>query len=452
MGKKKKRKSPAYTGHDLIEAGYRPGPWFRSVLQGLNSGRISWAEIPLHAPPPKETLALQEPCDQHYFLSARTEEEMLNLKSVQTTTAELARVPTMRGLAIMPDACPAGPIGTIPVGGVAKAENAVHPGMHSADICCSMFRTELRTEQAKPVLDAIHSATHFGPGGRPEYSKLPKELKQRILANPYTHNHLQCAQMDLGTQGDGNHFAFVGHSDQSGLVSLVTHHGSRGFGARVYKEGLQVAERYRQDICPEVRKGNAWIPMDTEDGKLYWEALAIVRDWTRLNHQVLHEATLSRTGLEIEDRHWNEHNFVFERNGFYYHGKGATPMWNYAPQDPWVSQRRIVPLNMAEPILIMEGGRSEAMDFAPHGAGRNRSRTQHIKSGRADLARETAKIDARFFSGIPDLSELPSAYKDAKTIESEIGQFGLGLIVERILPYGSIMAGRSKFRKSKKKK
>lgn len=452
MGKEKKKKNRvAYTGHDLIEAGYQPGPWFKSILKGLNTGQISWAEIPLHAPPPKETLALQEPCDQAYFLSARTELEIVNLQSVQATAAQLARVPTIRGLSIMPDACPAGPIGTIPVGGVAKAENAVHPGMHSADICCSMFRTEIRTEQAKPVLDAMHSATHFGPGGRPEYSKLPKDLKARILENPYTHPYLQRAQNDLGTQGDGNHFAFVGHSDQSGLVSLVTHHGSRSFGAKVYKEGMKVAEHYRREICPEIKKGNAWIPMDTEDGKRYWEALAIVREWTRLNHQVLHDATLSRTGLEIESRHWNEHNFVFERDGFFFHGKGATPMWDYAPQDQLVSSRRIVPLNMAEPILILEGGNAKAMDFAPHGAGRNMSRTQHIKSGQADLARETADIDARFFSGLPDLSELPSAYKNAKTIESEITQFGLGLIVERILPYGSIMAGRSKHQRKVKK-
>ncbi|MEM6395347.1 MAG: RtcB family protein [Bacteroidota bacterium] len=452
MPKKKKKKSPAYTGRDLIHAGYKPGPWFKRALNGLNSGKISWAEIPLYAPQPKDSIDLQEPCDQKYFLSARTQEEITNLKSVQATSQELAKVPTLRCLAIMPDACPAGPLGTIPVGGVAKAENAIHPGMHSADICCSMFRTELRTEQAKPVLDAMHSATHFGPGGRPEHSKLPKGLKQRILDNPFTHHHLQRAQTDLGTQGDGNHFAFVGHSDQSGLVSLVTHHGSRGFGAMVYKSGMRVAEKYRQEICPQVRKGNAWIPMDTEDGKLYWEALAIVRDWTQLNHQVLHDATLFRTGLEIENRHWNEHNFVFERDGFYYHGKGATPMWDYASQDELVSPQRIVPLNMAAPILIMEGGKSEAMDFAPHGAGRNMSRTQHIKSGRANLARETAKIDARFYSGMPDLSELPSAYKDAATIESEIGQFGLGIVVERILPYGSIMAGRSKFQRKRKKK
>lgn len=444
-----------YTGNDLIAAGYRPGPWFRSALQGLNEGRISFEDLAELAPKTRPMQSLQPKCPTEIFLRPDTPLAEVNLQAVKATIKDLSRVPTVREIAVMPDACPAGPVGTIPVGGVAKTENAVHPGMHSADICCSMFRTELRTEEAKPVLDAIHAATHFGYGGRPEHSTLPAELKQRILDNPYTHRHHQRAKNDLGTQGDGNHFAFVGTSDVSGKVSLVTHHGSRSFGALVYKEGMQVAERFRKEICPEVHKGNAWIPMDTEDGRLYWEALQIVRDWTRLNHQVLHDAVLHSTMLDVERRYWNEHNFVFERDGFYYHGKGATPMWDYRSEDEWVTPERIVPLNMASPILILDGGRAEALDFAPHGAGRNQSRTQHIRSGVADFKRETAEIDARFFTGKADLSELPSAYKDAASIEAEINNFELGRVVERILPYGSIMAGmqeRPWMKRRKKKK
>jgi hypothetical protein len=42
----------------------------------------------------------------------------------------------------MPDACPTGPEGQIPVGGVVVAKNAIHPGFHSADICCSVMLTD----------------------------------------------------------------------------------------------------------------------------------------------------------------------------------------------------------------------------------------------------------------------------------------------------------------------
>src|SRR5262249_1808977 len=52
-----------------------------------------------------------------------------------------------------------------------------------------------------------------------------------------------------------------------------------------------------------------------------------------------------------------------------------------------------------------------ALGFAPHGAGRNFSRTAYMRA-HADKAEEdivaeqTAGIDARFFCGIPDISEL----------------------------------------------
>jgi hypothetical protein len=66
----------------------------------------------------------------------------------------------------MPDACPAGPPGTIPVGGVVASE-AIHPGMHSADICCSMAISVLSGVRLADLLDAVQAVTHFGPGGRP---------------------------------------------------------------------------------------------------------------------------------------------------------------------------------------------------------------------------------------------------------------------------------------------
>ncbi|MEL6274987.1 MAG: RtcB family protein, partial [Bacteroidota bacterium] len=294
--------------------------------------------------------------------------------------------------------------------------------------------------------------THFGPGGRDDHSKLPLELEERIRANPYTKEHLDRAKKHLATQGDGNHFAFVGTSDQNGLVTLITHHGSRGFGAKVYQEGMKVAERFRQQLSPETLKQNAWIPMNTEEGRLYWEALQIVRAWTKLNHATIHRLVTVATEYRVARTIWNEHNFVFERKGFYYHGKGATPMWNHAPKDEDVQVDRIIPLNMAAPILLIRGGLKDAMEFSPHGAGRNMSRTAHAKSGVADFTRETAGLDIRSWSGKADESELPSAYKEANAIEREIAKHKLGKLSERILPYGSIMAGKSKHARRRRKR
>jgi tRNA-splicing ligase RtcB len=57
------------------------------------------------------------------------------------------------------------------------------------------------------------------------------------------------------------------------------------------------------------------------------------------------------------------------------------------------------------------------------------------------VAEQTAGIDARFFCGIPDVSELPGAYKDAASMRRQIAAYGLAEIVDTIEPVGSIMAG-----------
>jgi len=50
-------------------------------------------------------------------------------------------------------------------------------------------------------------------------------------------------------------------------------------------------------------------------------------------------------------------------------------------------------------------------------------------------------IDARFFSGVPDISELPSAYKNAASVRRQIERYGLAEVVDEVIPHGSIMAG-----------
>ncbi len=158
-----------------------------------------------------------------------------------------------------------------------------------------------RSTDPGKALDAAHQVTHFGSGGRKRSSGLFKhltsELTERNQNNSFfTENDLKKAQLHLGTQGDGNHFLFVGRSEQHGGVTLVTHHGSRGFGAGLYKSAMKVAETFRQQLCPEVTAESAWIPFQSEEGRAYWEALQIIRDWTKLNHELIHQLLHKKQG------------------------------------------------------------------------------------------------------------------------------------------------------------
>jgi RNA-splicing ligase RtcB len=438
------------TGKDLIALGFKPGKWFKAALEHANAEQLSGGELLayLEAVCPKHIEPHTTPLDFHQNIRAETPEEEANVEMVLATMRELMKTPTLVAGAVMPDACPTGAIGQIPVGGVAVAHNAIHPAMHSADICCSVMMTSFGHIAPQQVLDMAHASTHFGGGGREEFSELPKSLTARMAENRFLHSErsLLLAQSHLGTQGDGNHFLFVGLSRKTGETVMITHHGSRGFGADLFTRGMKVAEYFRQQLSPQTLPVNAWIPFGTEEGQAYWEALQLVREWTKLNHTTIHDATAQKLKAEPVNRFWNEHNFVFRDGDSFYHAKGATPLDDRFVPDSQ-DGLRLIPLNMSEPVLVVKGATTTTnLGFAPHGAGRNISRSQHTrnqahKTVEQIFHEETQGLDVRFFSGHVDISELPSAYKNAQSVQAQMSAFGLGETVDEIIPFGCIMAG-----------
>ncbi|MCH2223150.1 MAG: RtcB family protein [Crocinitomicaceae bacterium] len=439
-------------GNTLIELGYRPGKWFKDAIEYINTNELEGRELNEYLEqfksPPLIDLH-EETVSYEVNIRAENEMEESNVTSVVDSMEVLMKTPTLVNGAIMPDACPTGSAGTIPVGGVAVAKNAIHPGMHSADICCSVMLTDFGKMDPKVILDAAHESTHFGPGGRDRANqfRFPMDLLAEIEGNYFLNDQkcISAARSHLGTQGDGNHFLFVGKSKKTGNTMMITHHGSRGFGANLFSKGMKVAEQFRRELSPDTLKQNAWIPYETEEGKSYWEALQIVRKWTKTNHECIHNAVAEKTNGTIENRYWNEHNFVFKDGDLFYHAKGATPLDPKFMPD--ITGPRLIPLNMAEPVLIVEGNTTkENLGFAPHGAGRNVSRTQHRKSkiGKTNLEvfeEETAGLDVRFYSKEIDVTELPSAYKNAENVRNQMDEFGLGTVIDEVMPYGCIMAG-----------
>ena len=129
------------TGRDLIDAGFPTGPEFGDALEHAREhdlrGEALAKWVATHKPSPR--MKLQSGPELIVNLEATTPEEVGNREKVIETMRVVAQTPTVTAGAIMPDACPAGPVGTIPVGGVIAAKGAIHPGMHSADICLSLI-------------------------------------------------------------------------------------------------------------------------------------------------------------------------------------------------------------------------------------------------------------------------------------------------------------------------
>jgi tRNA-splicing ligase RtcB (3'-phosphate/5'-hydroxy nucleic acid ligase) len=446
------------TGKTLVAWGYAPGAWFKDALAAAQAAEARGAGedairaiVDEFAPRRIETVPLRPSGALTYHVNIRpeTSDDAENIAHVSRHMSELMRVPTVVGGAVMPDACASGSApGTIPVGGVVSTRNAIHPGMHSADICCSMAVTVFGKDATSTrLLDAGMRLSHFGAGGRRrgEQHAPPSDILTAFEANAFLKPHLAHAVEHHATQGDGNHFLYVGRLASSDQVTIVTHHGSWKPGAMLYKSGMATAERMTAERSPETPRHNAWIPADTPEGEAYWAALQTIRAWTKSSHFRIHDLIAEALGLRAFDRFWNEHNFVFQRDGLYYHAKGATPAYRgFAPDDSGLT---LIPLNMAEPILVARGlDARNGLGFAPHGAGRNLSRTaylrRHTHRTEAEIVTEqTRGIDCRFFFGIPDVSELPGAYKSAAAVRAQIAEFGLAEIVDTIEPIGCIMAG-----------
>lgn len=439
----KKMITVEYDGKDIIQMGIRQGPFVKECIEVANSMAVkgmSRQEIQTALLKREEPLILpmsnQAPMND--FLNVSNDIELTNKEGVLAAMDAIRVVPTVIRTAIMPDACPAG---TIPVGAVVTTKNALHPSYHSADVCCSMALTELSQDiPQKDLLDVIQEFTHFG--SRPmEVESRRISLEDSFIEDFDSNQFLQHlgskAQRDFGSQGDGNHFYYVGRRRSNGRVCIVSHHGSRGFGASVYNNGKRVAEKLLARRARGIDKEHAWLDFDSAEGKEYWEALCVVREWTKRNHFDLHNAIATHCGVTITDQFWNPHNFIFKEGDEFHHAKGATPSYKGHSDDD--SGHTLIPMNMEEPILITShSNNKEALGFAPHGAGRDMSRTAYSKS---DADKTPPKIDYRFWSGYPDESEFPNAYKSAARVTEAIQFYGLANIVDYVDPYGSIMAG-----------
>ncbi|MCR6656962.1 MAG: RtcB family protein [Opitutus sp.] len=472
---------------DLIAAGWTNEKQLGAVLKRARELQATGLDLPgvfavLEADFPKgrETLQLRpKPNPFTEAVEAETPAEIASVAASRARLTELLHVPVVKRGALMPDTCPAG-VGpaTIPVGGAIEVENAILPGAHSADICCSMFATFFADNHpVAELMDQLQRSTHFGAGGRPRGKQLYSSvLEEPVWENPFLSGLEHRAREFLGTQGDGNHFAYIGrvtfspeqqraiaqagHAEMAEAIErrdgafhvLVTHHGSRALGADVYKRGMIAADEWTRQHTAGVPAAAAWLPGDSREGRDYWEALQYVARWTRMNHALIHDEFLHRIGQRPLLQWGNEHNFVWKRGDSFYHGKGATPAWRDAEGRPLLG---LIPLNMAREILIVLGGdNDEFLSFAPHGAGRNLSRKAMLApyrdaEGEIDPARvrevlgeTTAGLDIRWYNGSPDLSESPLGYKDATKVKAQIERFGLARVVGEIQPLGCIMAGQ----------
>jgi tRNA-splicing ligase RtcB len=329
------------------------------------------------------------------------------------------RLPPALAGALMPDAHSGY---GLPIGGVLATENCVIPYAVGMDIACRMKMTVLdlpvshiRGEEGR-LRNALERETEFGMGSgfsrRHEHDVMDADWS----VSPVTHKNKDKAWFQLGSSGSGNHFAEFGtltlEREELGLkpgtyVALLSHSGSRGTGGEVAKHYSALAMERHPEL-PKQLKHLAWLDLESEAGKEYWQAMELMGQYAAASHELIHRSIARSLGAHVLADIENHHNFAWKETHFgkevVVHRKGATPAT--------VDTLGIIPGSMATPGFVIRGkGCAESMNSASHGAGRAMSRTATKNSFTWSQAKRfLEEHDVVLISA--GLDEVPMGYKD----------------------------------------
>jgi tRNA-splicing ligase RtcB len=328
--------------------------------------------------------------------------------------------------ALMPDAH----VGYgLPIGGVLATDNAVIPYAVGVDIACRMKMTvldlpvEWLEERRDRLAQAIEDEAKFGVGATFKSRRSHSVMDEDWEVSPITSKNKDRAWSQLGTSGSGNHFVEFGllavEDGSCGLapgkyVALLSHSGSRGTGAAVCDHYSKLAMSLHPDLPKELSR-LAWLGLDTQEGREYWDAMELMGKYAAANHALVHRHIAANLGVEVMLDIENHHNFAWKEQHFgkdvVVHRKGATPAA--------AGVLGIIPGSMAAPGFLVRGkGNKDSLNSASHGAGRRMSRKKATETLSWSDANQTLRQRGVTLISA-GLDEVPDCYKDIHAVMAE---------------------------------
>jgi tRNA-splicing ligase RtcB len=334
-------------------------------------------------------------------------------------------------LALMPDAH-LGKGAT--VGSVIPTVGAIMPAAVGVDIGCGMIavRTQYTRDRLPPDLRAlrrqIERAVPLSAGvanrtvSRDHTRRRLEEL--RVLAKEAGFDPARYAdrwELQLGTLGSGNHFIEVS-LDELDRVWLFLHSGSRGVGNRLAQAHIEVARTWcRQRSADLTDRDLAYLEEGTPEFEAYVREMRWAQRYALLNREemmdrVAHEfsAWVGAAVERLEEINCH-HNYTEQEEHFgevvWLSRKGAIDASRGRPG--------LIPGSMGTASYVVVGkGNPLALDSAPHGAGREYSRTRARETFTREQLRESMRgIEYRDSDAFID--EIPAAYKDIDRVMAD---------------------------------
>ena len=407
-----------------------------------------------------------------------------------------------------------------PIGGVAATDpdqgGVISPGGVGYDINCGvrLVRTDVAQEEARREIDtllpALFRAIPSGVGsksklhlkgkdatalleegsrwavrhgyGRPDDLRSTEEEGCLAGADPgqISARALERGSDQLGTLGSGNHFLEVQYVDEiydevtartfgleKGRVTVMIHCGSRGLGHQVCDDYLKVMGRaVRKYGIALPDRQLACAPVESEEGKQYFTAMAGAANYAWANRQIIMHwvrevfQQVFRRGegalkmdLVYDVAHniakFEEHRVAAAVRRVCVHRKGATrafPPGHLKLPEKYreTGQPVIIPGDMGTCSYVLvgtEGAMKETWGSTCHGAGRVMSRHAALQATRGrdlirDLKNRGIAVMAKSLRTLGEEASL--AYKDVSAVVEVVHRAGISRKVAKLKPIGVI--------------
>lgn len=311
------------------------------------------------------------------------------------------------------------------VGSVIPTLGAVIPAAVGVDIGCGMIAVQTQytkhdlPKDLRTLREAIERAIPVSAGKynrKIQVTAQPRidELETMALEIDFDPDAFDKNwRIQLGTLGGGNHFIEV-CLDEHNNVWTFLHSGSRGIGNKIATHHIGVAKSLRHqagDTPPH--PDLAWLDEGTKEFDQYIAHLRWAQHFALLNREEMLDRVNNQlgrwAGQPVQDiqRINCHHNFTEQEEHFgktvWVTRKGAIRARN--------KDMAAIPGSMGTASYIVEGkGNPDALDSAPHGAGRQYSRRAARKTfTQDDLRKAMAGIEYRDTDKF--LDEIPQAYK-----------------------------------------
>jgi len=227
--------------------------------------------------------------------------------------------------------------------------------------------------------------------------------------------------LQLGSLGSGNHFIEVSLDEQD-RVWLFLHSGSRGVGNKIATHHIKVARDLMSRYFIRLEDPDlAYLVEGTDEFWAYIRALRWAQEFARQNRAEMMDrvvdAIAAFMGEDVERREAISchHNYTEQENHFgkkvWLSRKGAI--------DAHEGVMGLIPGSMGTRSYVVEGkGNRVALCSAPHGAGREYSRSRARRTFTfAQLEEAMEGIEYRRTEAF--LDEIPAAYKDIDVVMAD---------------------------------